>query len=99
MAFVPDHSAQQRNGGLDARSVLAGNPCCAAALAADGEIERLVPLGAQLGKGYVHANFHTAADGNTQLPQDVNFRINHIFFQLKAGDAVPQHAARVFVFL
>ena len=99
VAFVPAHSAQQRNGGLDARSVLAGNPCCAAALAADGEIERLVPLGAQLGKGNVLANFHTAADGNTQLPQDVNFRINHIFFQLKAGDAVPQHAARVFVFL
>ena len=91
IVLVVAHGAQQVHGGLDTRGFLAGHTGLAAALAADGQIERLVPVCAQVSQRYFLADLHAAADLNAQFFQNLNFGIDNVLLQFKRGDAIPQH--------
>ena len=99
MAFVAAHGAQQVYGSLNACGILAGHARLAAALAANGNVERLVALLAQLGQRHIPAHVHAAVDVHAQLPQYVNLGVNDVFLELEGGDTVPQHTAGTLVFL
>ena len=70
-----------------------GNAGTAAALAADGDVEGLIALLAQLGDGHILADFHAALDLHTQLPDDLDLGVDDVLLQLEGGDAVGQHTA------
>ena len=58
-----------------------------------GDVERLEALLPELLDGHILANLHAAANLHPQFPEDLDFSVNHIFFQLVGGDAVGHHAA------
>ena len=59
---------------MDTRSFLAGHTGLAAALAADGQIERLIPVCAQVSQRYFLADLHAAADLDAQFLSKSQFR-------------------------
>ena len=64
-----------------------------AALAADGDVERQIPLLAQLRNGHVLTDLDAAADLHAQLAQDLDLGVDDGLFQLERRDAVGHHAA------
>ena len=79
--------------------IIMRNARTTAALAADGNIERLVTLLLQLGQCHIFAHFDAAFDFDTLFTDDIDFLLQHILLQLVGRDAVHHHAAGLFVFL
>ena len=86
-------AAQIADGDVRSHGVVAGHPGPPAALAADGDVERLVALLLQLGDGHILADLHAAPDLRAELPDHVDLSVDDVLFQLVAGDAVGHHAA------
>ena len=79
--------------------ILARNAGKAAALAANGNVEGLKALRAQLVERHVATDFHAIAELGTHQANDLDLGLDNILLQLKAGNAVGEHAARALVFL
>ena len=79
--------------------ILARNAGKAAALAANGNVEGLKALRAQLVERHVATDFHAIAELGTHQANDLDLGLDNILLQLKAGNAVGKHAARVLVLL
>ena len=79
--------------------ILARNAGKAAALAANGNVEGLKALRAQLVERHVATDFHAIAKLGTHQANDLDLGLNDVLLQLKAGNAVGKHAARVLVLL
>ena len=78
---------------------LARNAGKAAALAANGNVEGLEALRAQLVERHVSTDFHAIAELGTHQANDLDLGLDNILLQLKAGNAVGEHAARALVLL
>ena len=78
---------------------LARNARKAAALAANGNVEGLKALRAQLVERHVATDFHAIAELGTHQANDLDLGLDDILLQLKAGNAVGEHAARALVLL
>ena len=79
--------------------ILARNAGKAAALAANGNVEGLKALRAQLVERHFATDFHAIAELGTHQANDLDLGLDNILLQLKAGNAVGKHAARVLVLL
>lgn len=91
--------AQKVDGHGHVLGVLARNAGKAAALAANGNVEGLKALRAQLVERHVAADFHAIAKLGTHQANDLDLRLDNILLQLKAGNAIGEHATRALVFL
>ena len=91
--------AQEVDGHRHVLGILARNTGKAAALAANGHIEGLKALRAQLVERHIAADFHAIAELGAHQANDLDLGLDDIFLQLKAGDTVGEHAARAFVLL
>ena len=76
-----------------ALGVLAGDAGQAAALAADGNVEGLEALLAQLVQRDVAADLDAVAELGTHLADDVDLGLDDVLLELVAGDTVGEHAA------
>ena len=79
--------------------ILARNADKAAALAANGNVEGLKALRAQLVERHVATDFHAIAELGTHQANNLDLGLDNILLQLKAGNAVGEHAARALVLL
>ena len=79
--------------------ILARNAGKAAALAANGNVEGLKALLAQLVERHVATDLHAIAELGTHQANDLDLRLNDVLLQLKAGNTVGEHAARALVLL
>ena len=79
--------------------ILARNASKAAALAANGNVEGLKALCAQLVERHVATDFHAIAELGTHQANDLDLGLDNILLQLKAGNAVGEHAARALILL
>ena len=79
--------------------ILARNAGKAAALAANGNVEGLKALRAQLVERHVATDFHAIAELGTHQANNLDLGLDNILLQLKAGNAVGEHAARTLVLL
>ena len=77
--------------------VLALDARLAAALAADGQVERGEALLAQLVERDVAPDLDAAADLDAHLAQHVDLGCDDVLLQLVGGDAVGHHAAGLLV--
>ena len=91
--------AQEVDGHGHILGILARNAGKAAALAADGHIKGLKALLAQLVERHVATDLHAIAELGTHQANDLDLGLDNILLQLKAGNAVGEHAARALVFL
>ena len=91
--------AQEVDGHGHILGILARNTGKAAALAANGNVEGLKALRAQLVERHVATDFHAIAELGTHQANDLNLGLDNILLQLKAGNAVGEHAARALVLL
>ena len=91
--------AQKVDGHGHTLGVLARNVGKAAALAANSHVEGLKTLRAQLVERHVAADFHAIAELGTHQANDLDLGLDNILLQLKAGNAVGEHATRALVFL
>ena len=64
-----------------------------AALAADGDIERLVALLFELSYRDILADLNAALDFGAELFDDIDLCGDNILFKLVAGDAIGEHTA------
>ena len=87
------HGAQEVHAAVDALELLARDAELGRLLCADGEVEALVALCAQLLDGDVLADLDAAAEFDAHLAQDVNLGVEHVFFEAEARDAEREHAA------
>ena len=87
------HGTQEVHAAVDARELLARDAELGRLLRADGDIEALVALRAQLLDGDVLADFDAAFEFNAHLAQDVDLGVEHVLFQAEARDAEREHAA------
>ncbi|MPM63265.1 hypothetical protein SDC9_110145 [bioreactor metagenome] len=74
------------------RGIFAGNVQLAAGLGADGDVEGLVTLLAQIVHTHIFAHFHTAFDLNAHLFEDLDLGVDHVLFKPESGDAQSEHA-------
>ena len=79
--------------------ILARNTGKAAALAANGHVEGLKALRAQLVERHIATDLHAIAELGTHQTNDLDLGLDNILLQLKAGNAIGEHAARAFVLL
>ena len=79
--------------------ILARNTGKAAALAANGNVEGLKALRAQLVERHIATDLHTIAELGAHQANDLGLGLDNILLQLKAGNAVGEHAARALVLL
>ena len=91
--------AQKVDGHGHVLGILARNAGKAAALAANGNVEGLKALRAQLVERHVATDFHAIAELGTHQANNLDLGLDNILLQLKAGNAVGEHAARALVFL
>ena len=87
------HGAQEVHAAVDALELLARDTELGRLLRADGNVEALVALRAQLLDGDVLADFDAALELDAHLAQDVDLGVEHVFFQPEARDAEREHAA------
>ena len=99
VALVCAYGAEEVHSGHNALSIFAIHACKATALTADGDVEGLVALVAELLNGDVLANFHAAFDLHAHGADHVNFGVDDILLQLEAGDTVAEHTAGTLVLL
>ena len=79
--------------------ILARNAGKAATLAANSHVEGLKALCAQLIERHVATDFHAIAELGTHQANNLDLGLDNILLQLKAGNAISEHAARAPVFL
>ena len=79
--------------------ILARNTGKAAALAADGHVKGLKALRAQLVERHITTDLHAIAELGTHQANDLDIGLDNILLQLKAGNAIGEHATRAFVLL
>ena len=79
--------------------ILARNAGKAATLAANGHVEGLKALRAQLVERHIATDFHAVAELGAHQANDLDLGLDHILLQLKTGNAVGEHAARALVLL
>ena len=91
--------AQKVDGHGHVLGILARNTGEAAALAADGNIKGLKALRAQLVERHIATDLHAIAELGAHQANDLDLGLDNILLQLKAGNAVGEHAARALVFL
>ena len=91
--------AQKVDGHGHVLGILARNAGKAAALAANGHVEGLKALRAQLVERHVATDFHAIAELGTHQANDLDLGLDNILLQLKARNTVGEHAARALVFL
>ena len=99
IALVCAHGTEEVHSGHDALSRFAVHACKASALTADGDVEGLVALVAELLNGDVLANFHAAFDLHAHGADHVDLSVDDILLQLEAGDTVAEHTAGTLVLL
>ncbi len=85
--------------GDDAFCVLTLDAGFSGALAADGDVERLIALISQFLDGDVLTDFDTGADLDTQLTDDVDLSSDDVLLELVGRDAVDHHTAGFVMFL
>lgn len=85
--------AQILNGNMRAGCVIVLDSGASAALAADGDIERLVALLLELRYCDILADLNAALDFGAELFDDIDLCGDDILFELVAGDAVCEHTA------
>ena len=93
LLLVAQRVVKEIHGNGGSLRVLTGDAGQSSALAADGDVEGQIALLPQLLDGHIPAHLDAAADIHAQLPQHLNFPIDHVLFQLEGGDAIGQHAA------
>lgn len=81
------------NGNMCAGCVVVLDSGASAALAADGDIERLVALLFELSYRDILADLNAALDFGAELFDNINLCGDNILFKLVAGDAVCEHTA------
>ena len=91
--------AQEVDGHGHVLGVLARNTGEAAALAADGNIKGLKALLAQLIERHIATDLHAIAELGTHQANNLDLGLDNVLLQLKAGNAVGEHAARALVLL
>ena len=91
--------AQEVDGHGHVLGILARNAGKAAALAANGNVEGLKALRAQLVERHVATDLHAIAELGTHQANNLDLGLDNILLQLKAGNAIGEHAARALVFL
>ena len=91
--------AQKVDGHGHVLGILTRNTGEAAALAANGNVEGLKALCAQLVERHVATDFHAIAELGTHQANDLDLGLDNILLQLKAGNAVGEHAARALILL
>ena len=79
--------------------ILARNTGKAAALAADGHVKGLKALRAQLVERHITTDLHAIAELGTHQANDLDLGLDNILLQLKAGNAIGEHATRALVLL
>ncbi len=97
-SVIPVDAAQEIHTSLNTLRIFTGNTGEPAALHSDSDIEAFVTLLAQLLNGNIFPDFHTAFDLDTHLADHIDFRVEDIFFQPVARDAVDEHTAGFFFF-
>ena len=78
---------------------LARNARKAAALAANGNVEGLKALRAQLVERHIATDLHAIAELGTHQANNFDLGLDNVLLQLKAGNAIGEHAARALVLL
>ena len=91
--------AQEVDGDGHVLGILARNAGKAATLAANGHVEGLKALRAQLVERHIATDFHAVAELGAHQADDLDLGLDNILLQLKAGNTVGEHAARTLVFL
>ena len=79
--------------------ILARNTGKATALAANGHVEGLKALLAQLVERHIATDLHAIAELGAHQANDLDLSLDNVLFQLKAGNAIGEHATRALVFL
>ena len=90
---------QEVDGNGHVLGILARNAGKAAALAANGHVEGLKALCAQLVERHIAADLHAVAELGAHQADDLDLGLDNILLQLKAGNTVGEHAARALVLL
>lgn len=91
--------AQKVDGHGHVLGILARNTGEAAALAANGNIKGLKALLAQLVERHIATDLHAIAELGAHQANDLDLGLDNILLQLKAGNAIGEHAARALVLL
>ena len=91
--------AQKVDGHGHVHGILARNTGKAAALAANSNVEGLKALLAQLVERHVATDLHAIAELGTHQANDLDLGLDNILLQLKAGNAIGEHATRALVLL
>ena len=91
--------AQKVDGHGHVLGILARNTGKAATLAANGNVEGLEALRAQLVERHIATDLHAIAELGAHQANDLDLCLDNVLLQLKAGNAVGEHAARALVLL
>ena len=91
--------AQEVDGHGHILGILTRNTGKAATLAANSHVEGLKALRAQLVERHIAADLHAVAELGAHQADDLDLGLDNILLQLKAGNAVGEHAARALVLL
>ena len=91
--------AQKVDGHGHVLGILTRNTGKAATLAADGHIKGLKALRAQLVERHIATDLHAIAELGAHQANDLDLCLDNVLLQLKAGNAVGEHAARALVLL
>ena len=91
--------AQKVDGHGHVLGILARNTGEAAALAANGNIKGLKALLAQLVERHIATDLHAIAELGAHQANDLDLGLDNILLQLKAGNAIGEHAARALILL
>ena len=91
--------AQKVDGHGHVLGVLARNTGKAATLAANSHVEGFKALRAQLVERHVATDLHAIAELGTHQANDLDLGLNDVLLQLKAGNAVGEHATRALILL
>ena len=79
--------------------ILTRNAGKAAALAANGNVEGLEALRAQLVERHVSTDLHAIAELGAHQANDLDLGLDNVLLQFKAGNTVGEHAARALILL
>ena len=91
--------AKEVDGNGHVLSILARNTGKAAALAANSNVEGLKALLAQLVERHITTDLHAIAELGTHQANDLDLGLDDVLLQLKAGNAIGEHATRALVLL
>ena len=91
--------AQKVDGHGHVLGILARNTGKAAALAANGNIKGLKALLAQLVERHIATDLHAIAELGAHQANNLDLCLDDVLLQLKAGNAIGEHAARALVLL